>query len=302
MRFTRPFRRLPPDAAIQFAGFESAKIPSRQEVFVKIREFLTYCTKYARSTAVRVILGEWGEGKSEAFVRYIKPHAESHQHIAISIDAKTISNSYKYVESLTPVPADQFLGALFYAVRSQDRSPTTPRPEGFVDLADWLSEFLNTITKANKHKIFIFIDEFEDLILDPDGLRKIVSGIKAVINGQYQPIAEGGAYQGSLFLFLSCTPDAYNNIRNDPEFAQVFGSYDRRLDIINLQPISRTEGLKFLWDILLYAYEQQLPNPLPISSMGVLSTLHTIAKGNIGALVSLATRLLTKAKMPDNNL
>lgn len=302
MIVTNSFKRLPPESAIPFAGFDFARIPSRQDVFRKIKDFLTYCTRSARSPEAAVILGEWGEGKSEAFERYIRPTIEGERHLALSIDAKAVANSYRVIDTLTPLPADQLLASLFYALRVQERRPKSPALEKYADVQEWLSEFLQFVTNAHRRKVFIFIDEFEDLILDPDGLKRVMAGIKALINGQYQAIAEGGVLEGSLFLFLSCTPDAYNKMRNDPEINQTFGSYERRIEIIDLPPITPREGIQFLWDLLLYAYEQELPRPLPIASAGVLSTIYKIAKGNIGALVSLFAKLLNRARTQDHKL
>lgn len=302
MATTEVFRRLPPDAAIPFVGFDFARIPSRQDILVKIRTFIDYCIESAKSPSVRVILGEWGEGKSEAYVRYIKPTLEQSRNYATSIDAKAVANSYRQLETLSPLPADQFLAAVFYAVRTQEKNSASPAYERYGDIQTWLPEFLNHLTRTRNRKAFIFIDEFEDLIPEPEILKKILTGLKATINGQYQPIGDGGDFQGLVHFFLSCTPDAYNKMRNDPELSQVFGSYDRRVDTIDLQPVLPSEGLKFLWDLLSYAYESSLPDPLPISSAGVLNTIYTIGRGNLGALVSLLTRLLHRAKTSDHRL
>jgi len=69
---TRIFNRLPNIAGVHFDGFEGFKIKSREIVKESIEDFLKYCREEARGTAARIILGEWGEGKTEAYYRYIK--------------------------------------------------------------------------------------------------------------------------------------------------------------------------------------------------------------------------------------
>ena len=61
---TKKYDRLPPEPGIPFTGFKFAEIESRKPVASRIAEFINYCMRDARSPAARIILGEWGEGKS----------------------------------------------------------------------------------------------------------------------------------------------------------------------------------------------------------------------------------------------
>ena len=42
-------------------------------------------------------------------------------------------------------------------------------------------------------------------------LKKIITGIKTTINGQYGIIDINGEYEASIHIFLSITPDARHN-------------------------------------------------------------------------------------------
>ena len=71
---TLKYNRLPPPQAVPFTGFSYAKIKSREPVAEKLKEFMKR-TKEAKYFTTGLIIAEWGEGKSDAYERYIKPVA-----------------------------------------------------------------------------------------------------------------------------------------------------------------------------------------------------------------------------------
>jgi len=91
---TRIYERLPSDAGVTFEGFEDIKLKSRESVKEKLEDFIEYC-KNARKPAIRVILGEWGEGKTDAYKRYIEPKAKADGNYAFFVSASTLSNGYE---------------------------------------------------------------------------------------------------------------------------------------------------------------------------------------------------------------
>ena len=64
MELIEKFKRLPADSGVFFRGFEHVYLESRKSSEKKAKEFIDYCLS-SDSPAIRVILGEWGEGKSE---------------------------------------------------------------------------------------------------------------------------------------------------------------------------------------------------------------------------------------------
>lgn len=298
METTQKFERLPPLAGVHFAGLEDVTIESRRSVAKQLRNFMRYCFKEATSPAVQVILGEWGEGKTEVYERYIQPKA-SDPHHAYFVSASTVANSLTKVEAESPLASKNLLMAVFYAIQHEAKADLIPSYQRFVETDRWLDEIFHAHAGG---KIFIFIDEFEELILNPPALKTILSGLKELINKQYPAVTEKGQYPGILFFFLACTPDAYARMQRDPEITEVFGSWERRIDKIHLAPVTKWEGVKFMHDLMRYAYNARLPTPLPVKDIGVFHTLQTIGRGNLGALVTLFVRLFNSAAVDDRKM
>ena len=298
METTEKFRRLPPLAGVHFAGFKDVKIESRQSVVHQLRNFLKYCLKEATSPAVQVILGEWGEGKTEVYQRYIRTTVTG-PNCAYLVSASTVAQSLPKVRAESPLTSLNFLAAVFYAVRHEARADLVPPPERFPSIEQWVEE---TLKAYARRKMLVFIDEFEELILDPSALRAILSGLKELINKQYPPVTEAGQYPGIISFFLSCTPDAYARMQRDPDIAEIFGSWERRISKIQLVPVTRREGVKFLHSLMHYAYNDRLPEPPPIKDVGVFYTLQTIGRGNLGALVTLFVKAFNAAAIDDQSM
>lgn len=298
METTQKFKQLPPLAGVPFTGFGFAEIESRKLVVRQLRDFVKYCLKEATSPAVQVILGEWGEGKTEAYERYIQTAVKA-PNCAYLVSASTIAQSLTKIQAESPLASLNFLAAVFYAIQHEARAELVPPFERFMDAERWLEETLQAHAKG---KISIFIDEFEELILDPSALKAILSGLKELINKQYRPITEEGQYPGIVSFLLSCTPDAYARMQRDPDIAEVFGSWERRISKIQLAPVTKQEGVKFLYDLMRYAYSDHLPEPLPIKDLGVFYTLQTIGRGNLGALVTLFVKVFNSATIDDQTM
>lgn len=298
METTKKFEQLPPLAGVHFAGFKDVRIESRQLVVRRLRNFIKYCLKEATSPAVQVILGEWGEGKTEAYQRYIQPEIKEPNSTYL-VSASTVARSLSKVQAESPLASLNFLATVFHAIRHEAKADLVPPLERFASVEQWLEATLQAHAKG---KILVFIDEFEELILDPPALKAILSGLKELINKQYRPVTEEGQYPGIVSFFLSCTPDAYARMQRDPEIAEVFGSWERRVSKIQLAPVTKREGVKFLYDLMRYAYNDHLPEPLPIKDLGVFYTLQSVGRGNLGALVTLFTKIFNEAAINDQTM
>ncbi|RSN71495.1 hypothetical protein [Candidatus Methanodesulfokora washburnensis] len=307
MATTRIYDRLPSDSGVTFEGFENIKLKSRESVREKLEDFMNYC-KSARKPAIRVILGEWGEGKTDAYKRYIKPKAEADGNYAFFVSASTLSNGYevpsvsKLLES-TPLSAVRFLVVLFNCIREECKEARIPDPQNYSDASSYLNDALkNLIGEEKTRRIFIFIDEFEELLLFPQKLKDIISGIKETINGRYTAIDEGGEYEGCVHLIVAATPDAYYRLQTEEDTSLIFGGLGRRAGVIDLPQIRKEEGITFLFELLKYIYNNNLPQPLPFSSFGIFNALFRITQGNPGNLVSLFTRLMNSARVDEKSI
>ncbi len=298
METTRKFRRLPPITGVHFTGFSYAEIESRKHVVSQLRALVKYCLKEAVSPTVQVVIGEWGEGKTEAYDRYVAT-AVSPPNRTYLVSASTVAQSLVKVADDNPTASLHFLQAVFYAIKHEVPDSPIPPLERFSNTAKWVEEALRS---HGGGRILVYVDEFEELILDPPSLKAILSGLKEVMNGQYQPVAEGGQYPGIVSFFLSCTPDAYARMQRDPEIAEVFGSWERRVQKVELVSVRRQEAIQFLYGLMRFAYEDDLPVPLPIADSGVFYTLCTIARGNLGALVTLFTKVFNAAAVDDGDM
>lgn len=307
MTQTRIFDRLPNIAGVHFDGFEDFKIGSREIVNESIEDFLKYCKEEARGTAARVILGEWGEGKTEAYYRYIKPFAEDNGDYTPFISASTLANCYedekiRKLMDTSPLAPLKLLTALFCGIRKEEKEDIyktlIPSSDDFNDAEEYIEETLKNMLGdyREKGRIFIFIDEFEELLLNKDTLKGIISGIKETINGRYGRIHENGKYEGCIHFFISCTPDAYYKLQVHKDTSLIFGGLGRRVNIIPLPEIRKKEGIEFLFALLNYSYNSILPEPLPIENLGVFALLLRISQGNLGVLTNLLTGALNRAR------
>jgi hypothetical protein len=304
---TRIFDRLPSDSGVTFEGFENVKLRSREEVKKQLEDFMKYC-KSSRKPAIRIIVGEWGEGKTDTFERYIKPKAMEENDYAFLISASTLINQYdvpdtKKLLDVTSLQAVRFLVVLFNAIKEQCKIEEIPSSTSYNNAENYLNDTLNNLIGNNKtRRIYIFIDEFEEVLLYPSRLKEVISGIKETINGMYNQIDEGGKYEGSLHLIIAATPDAFYKLQTDEKTSLIFGGLGRRAGVIELPQISKEEGIRFLLELLKYSYSGNLPTVLPISNLGIFNVLLRVAQNNPGVLVSLFTRLMTSAKVDEKTV
>ncbi len=305
---TQAPKRLPSDAGITFVGYEDIKISSRELVRERLQEFMNFCRTSNKPTA-RVILGEWGEGKTDAFGRYIKRYAESHGDAAFAVSASTISNSMFETDELrkliqtTPLEAIRFLGCLLYAVREESNMSEIYSPSQFDDMTSYVHASLSNLINENpKKRIFIFIDEFEELLTSSERMIKIISGLKETINGLYREINEGGKFEGCLHFIIAVTPDAWYQLQVRDDTEQIFGGLGRRITQIDLPEVSKFEAIHFLTQLTEYSYEGNLPKQLPIKNLGIFNVIYRVTQGNPGNMVSLYTKLMNNAKIDEEKM
>ena len=298
METTKIFNKLPSDAGVVFEGFERITIKSRLDVKKRLEDFIDI-VKSERKPTMRVIVGEWGEGKTDAFKRYIEPTTKEIGYHALFVSASTLSNSFelpdiKRLMNATPSSSLQFLVALFASIKAESRISAVPDPANFYDPNEFVEDSLVRLT-TNGEKLIVFIDEFEELLLNLPILKKIISGIKETINGQFRPIYEGGKFEGCLHFIIAATPDAFYKLQVSEETSLIFGGLGRRVGVIELPEIRKHEGIPFLWELLKYCFDYNLPKPLPIKSIGILNGIYRITHGNPGNMVSKFTRLMNRA-------
>lgn len=304
---TQKYVQLPPPQAVPFIGFDFAKIKSREPVADQLREFM----KRTRETSfftTALIIAEWGEGKTDAYQRYIKPEAEGRGDYSYLVSTSTIVNKLSKADNLFPYgpPESVTLAACtFYALRDEldlrnEDISRFPNYQEYIKPSEYIEEILNRHISEEGEVIYLFIDEFEEILAHRSEVqKKFISGLKELLNGQLKLVHEGGKFAGRLHFILACTPYAYNRIRGDIDLAQIFGALDSRLSSsrIPLPQIGREEAIKFLVDLLNFCYKGLLPQPLPLKSSGIFNGICTISQRNLRSLVQLLSDLLSAAAL-----
>lgn len=307
MNITRVYNRLPSDAGITFEGFGDIIIETRKKVKKQLEEFINYCYTTNKS-ALRVLIGEWGEGKTDAYYRYIQPKTEEEKHYSFFVSASTLANGYEIsaINELTkdtPLSSLRFLTTIFNSIKAENLyDERIPNPEDHKTADEYMETTLDNLLTNTDSRIFIFIDEFEELLLNIDKLNLIISGIKETINGRYPLISEKGKYPGRIHFIISATPDAFYRLQVSNDTALIFGGLGRRTGVIDLPSIRKKEGFEFLWELLQYSYNNNIPAVNPIGNYGIFQSLYRITLGNPGNLVSKFTRLMNKAKLNDKEV
>ena len=304
---TQKYVRLPPPQAVPFTGFRFAKIKSREPTAKRLKEFMKR-TKETNFFTTGLIIAEWGEGKTDAYERYIKPVAAERGDCAYLVSTSTILDKLSKADNLFPYGAPESLtlaACTFYALRDEiglrnEDVSRFPDYHGYKEPLKYIEEVLTKHLGKGKKQIFFFIDEFEEILAKKGEVqKKFMSGLKELLNGQLKLIHEGGKFAGRLHFVLACTPYAYNRIRSDVDLAQIFGALDQRLSSnrIYLPQIGREEAIKFLIAVLRFCYKNLLPQPLPIKSCGILNGICNISQRNLRSLVQLLSDLLSSAAL-----
>jgi len=309
---TRRFTITPNPAGVHFSGFEHVHFDSRTNIEGQIRAFIA-SLETADNPRVRVILGDWGDGKSELYERYLKHKEESMNYKIVYCAASSVNNAMQtqYYEKMVrnEVRASvRFITSLLIAIHSNPHNTSLfgskhepregRRAEQYSDLL--LSHLL---PEENDTRLVIYIDEFEELI-GQESLPEILSGIKEVINQEFNLISNSdfgkGKLAGRVHLILACTPDAFHRLPREKTTSQILGGWERRVGRIRLTPLRKREAVAFLNGLTAFYYEGKVPNPSPFQRPGMFETLHRISMGNVGNLVSLHAELLQRASSQDD--
>lgn len=281
-----------------FPGYSDIKIKSREQFINQLIDFINFSKKHAKGSTAYPIIGEWGQGKTDSYFRFIKPYVEDMEDYAFYVSTSTLSRIYKNKDNVadkTNLISLKFLASLFEGIRSEsrcDNSKQLPILEEYPDPNTYIRDILEDLTEKNNKKIFVFLDEFEEILNQKEEiLRDIISGIKETINGNYQLIHSKGDFEASIHLFIGITPDALYKLRTMEGTEEIFGGLLRRLNAIELKGLDRKEGIFYLNGLLEESYEKEMPIPYPIESYGLFNTLFKVSQKNIGNLRKLYTSL-----------
>lgn len=296
--------KLPDPIGIPFEGIKDAEIPGRRKVANLIDDFITK-SENGKTIQVCLIRAEWGEGKTDAYDRYITKKLKNQ--FCFPVSTSTVCNRLRNIKKNTTLgnTAVNFLAALFTGLGDDHYSLIGKKNDFFADQVQdpvkYLNEKLDLLFKNNKKLCFIFLDEFEEILENTDVKPDIISGIKEIINKKFGLLCDRGKFAGRLHLFVACTPHAWTIITEDPDLRLLMGGTEQRLayNLIDLPLLSKDDCYHFLTDLTRVTYEGKLKQ-LPIASAGVFETIINISQKNPRALIQLFYKLMSKTEKLTN--
>ncbi len=303
MKTTKLYFKLPSDvtgvAKTSLPGYDDVKIESREEFINELQNAINISLDDAEGTTVISIIGEWGQGKTDSYTRFIKPYLENNGNYGLFASTSTLVQLYKNKEcnqitDKTNLISLKFLVNLCESIREEERTSEDiinkiPKLNEYNDPKAYMENTLQNLVGDEKKKIFVFLDEFEEILNhDPEILRDVLSGIKETINGQYTPVDSDGKFEGSLHLVIALTPEALYKFETNESINQIAGGFLSRLKIVNLKEIRRKEGIFYLKGLLEnQLYYGNIPNPYPIENYGLFNTLLRVSHRNLRNLRKL---------------
>lgn len=305
MKTTQIYNQLPSDTP-RFEGVDDVKIKSRENLVGRLKKLINNAKDMEKGMSVISIIGEWGEGKTDTYTRFINPYVESKDDYAFFVSTSTLANLYKNQEVLSVTNksrliSTKFLSSLFEAVRAEGKTyvaKNISEIDNYSDPEEFVDYTLSNLLKNNDKALFIFLDEFEEILnFESEILRDILSGIKESVNGQYKNIDENGEYEGSVHLILALTPDAVYKFETNEQTNLISGGFLRRLDVVELNEITKKEGIFYLKELLEQSYNNNIPDPYPIENFGLFNTLLRISQKNLGNLRKLFTSLFSNLEI-----
>jgi len=153
--------------------------------------------------------------------------------------------------------------------------------------------FLSKLKEQNKRKVFLLVDEFEELLGRNEEIRaKIISGIKGIIDREAGMICKGGEFEGYVHLLIACTRDAWLEIIKLPEIGGLISRGIPR--IIDLERLSAYEVFHLILSQLKHDYGGKEVEKTPFEP-GVIYAIHKSSLGNPRAVIQLYIKLMKRA-------
>jgi len=170
------------------------------------------------------------------------------------------------------------------------------KPEQSITLSDYVYKNLNMLTDNGNKKLYIFLDEMEELIEKEKG-NEIFESISAIFNEDTKVWGKGQKYGKTLRILLACTPEALFKFQTNPRFSEIYGKTFERAKEIKLPKLPRADAFKFLIKAFQWATGDMTTctKDLQISSEGVLETITKVSQGNFRHLQSFASTLVSKS-------
>ncbi len=247
-----------------------------------------------------LVVGEWGLGKTSSFRSFVMPFLEKNNCVGVMIKARDYIDYFNKLSDAMLLIAEKAIRALLLVINKVMKL-------GISETAD-TDELLNQIISSfGGKKIFVFIDEFESVIDEEFELSsRIIEGIAALVNGEYEPLSKRGIHKGRLHLILSMTPQALSRFKTEIRFQETKGRMLRRIKkTIELRPLTRSECYNLLLGYLRYIYNGMLPSILPFPTLSMLESIIYAGRRNPGYMILILNMLISSLlddKCPESKI
>ena len=161
----------------------------------------------------------------------------------------------------------------------------------------FIRKALDSILKAidQKSRVFIFLDEFEDVVDERSDIQKfIIGGLVDVING-YPRFLLQDPYAGRFHFIVAATPPAFAKIKaaTYTERQRLIG---QRAPEVELEKLNRKNAYDYILGILKYCWKGKLPR-IPFCKPGIFNAIYSATMGNPRSIINVIELLLTQAKL-----
>ncbi|OLS18919.1 MAG: hypothetical protein HeimC3_48570, partial [Candidatus Heimdallarchaeota archaeon LC_3] len=302
---TTVFKMLPDRSSTTLGEFPHIKLPSRKNLENEIANYLKKTIHQGTKPSGLIVIGEWGEGKTEIYDSYITTHTSQSNDINLVLSGRSfinslVSNDVKSLIENTTLEAEIFLFTIIFAMRDYSRIKNLPFPElpdiqriqkphEFIN--SWLERLFNNNTDQN---LIIFFDEFEDLLQEEEALKRATKGLKSVLNNAIE-LGENQKYQKNVHFILACSPSAYYRITKSKTEKEKYGDFSSRLIEKRFPQVPEVESLDFLNETLKACWKDEVPVPHPLISVGCLNTIARVSQGNPRKMKDLLSNVLSQS-------
>jgi hypothetical protein len=293
-----------------------AELP-RAKTYGNLEGFLEVARKSKKDVHACFIIAEWGEGKTSIYEGFLQKPEIIKSDLVIPISTKRLIVHIKEKAasfSDTGSLGIRFFACLLYTIKDTidndlvnappfNNIKIKPKEEQQATLSfikDALMSIYNVLPKDSR--VFLFIDEFEDILDESADVRKfIIGGLLEVINGYPQILCQE-PFAGRFHLLIAVTPPAYEKLKAET-YADRQRLFGQRILSIELEKLDRKNAYKYILGILRYCWQGKLPK-IPFLEPGMFNAIYVATLGNPRSIINVVEKLLTYAKIhaPDGKI
>ena len=309
VEYLEDFRQLPSRTGKDVADLEKyARLP-RAETYDYIRSFIEGCRK-SREVRALFITAEWGEGKTSIYEGFLTKHEIKRSDVIILIRTGNLITKVKEAGeefSDTTSIGVRFLACLLYALKDVIESDFADIPPfSRIKLrSKRYGESTNSFVRESLEciysnldpdsRVFVFIDEFEDLLDEGSEVQSfIIGGLLNVIDGSPRYLNQE-PYAGRLHFLIAATPAAYNKLMAS-SYAMIGRLWGQRVLKVDLEKLDRRNAYDYILGILRYCWAGELPR-IPFEEPGMFNAIYLATLGNPRTMINIIEMLLTHPRI-----